>query len=304
MPSKRQNSLLQKRPRRKKPTTPVTPSCVGIYGIGLIGGSIAERLRTGNKKLNIIGSDIPVVLRKAKRLSLIDEGTGLPEKMLTSTSLIILAASPSVNKRLLRSLSQRKCDTEALIIDTGSVLSSISDFAKSLNWKNNATFVSAHPMAGRELSGLENRQSNLFESHPFFFDDSVSLSSHDLALIDWLNASLGSYSLFVDSAHHDQVMTDISHLPQIVSTVIGSFLRNHTAETLGLAGTGLQSMIRLGGSPYPLWRDVFKENRENILARLDVLIEDLQSAREEIANGGSKMSPRFKRAQRSYQCLW
>lgn len=286
---------------RKRPSE--RPCCVGIFGIGLIGGSIADRLRSQAPGLRILGSDRAEVLAQARRAKLIDSVAKSESQILCEADIVVLSATPSANKKILESLSRLDVDSTALVIDTGSTQTSISALAERLEWRNDATFIAGHPMAGSESAGLANRSAELFVDHPFFFDLSKKLSQSEREKLDWLTGALGSYPLFVESARHDQIMTDISHLPQLVSTVIGSFVRGYDKETLELAGTGLQSMIRLGGSQYPIWRDVFAENKSNLLERFDSLIGELQAAREEIASG-SGVSRRFKQARRSYQCLW
>lgn len=183
------------------------------------------------------------------------------------------------------------------------MLGGIAKLAKSLTWKNDASFISAHPMAGREVQGLQSRQSDLFVDHPFFFDDSVGLSARDRALIQWLTQALGSYPTFVDAKTHDRTMTDISQIPQLLSTLMGAFVQDYDSRTIHLAGTGLQSMIRLGGSPYNNWHDVFIENSANLSSRLRLLIRELQRIERTVSASGD-LGSHFKRAQRSYSCLW
>jgi prephenate dehydrogenase len=277
-------------------------SSIGICGVGLIGGSIAERLRSRKLPLKILGHDRKSVLNVAASQKLIDE-VASPAEMLRVCDMVILSANPATNQKILRSLSRQDTDRSPLIIDTGSTQSGIAELGKSLDWKNRATFVAGHPMAGREVQGIESRLAELFEGHPFFFDQSVQLNSDHRILLEWFTGEIGSFTMYVDNTEHDTVMTDISHIPQLLSTVMGGFVSHHDKRTIHLAGTGLQSMIRLGGSPYSNWRDVFEENSERLCKRLDVLIRDLTLARDKI-HAGESLQDSFQKARRGYSCLW
>jgi len=278
-------------------------SAVAICGVGLIGGSIAERLKSKRGALRIIGYDRKVTIRRALNERLIDKAETSLKTILAEADIVILSANPASNEVLLKRLSCCDCDTSALILDTGSMQTGIARLAQSLLWKNNARFISAHPMAGREVQGLQNRQTDLFVDHPFFFDDSARLALRDIRRLSWFTRTLGSYPIFVNSKTHDQVMTDISQIPQLLSTLIGAFVQDYERQTIRLAGTGLQSMIRLGGSPYSNWHDVFVENSPYLSRRLRHLIRELQRIEREISDAGD-ISAHFKRAQRSYSCLW
>ncbi len=297
------NTQRNRRRQRKVTAKQSGIKTVAICGVGLIGGSIAERLKSKFRSLHIIGYDRKAVLRTALEAKLIDSAQTSFAKILADADLVVLSANPAANALLLDRFSRCNLTTSALIMDTGSVQSGISHLAKSITWNNAAAFVAAHPMAGREVQGLQNRQSDLFVDHPFFFDESVSLSPRDMKRIQWLTQSLGSYPIFVDSKTHDRVMTDISQIPQLLSTLIGAFVQDYDARTIHLAGTGLQSMIRLGGSPYSNWHDVFVENSSNLSGRLRVLIRELQRIERKVA-AKSDLGSHFKRAQRSYSCLW
>jgi len=268
----------------------------------LIGGSIAERLNQLKEPPQVFGYDKSAVIAQALKERVISARL-TPEEMLQRCDLIILSANPATNQSFLRRLSRRKTDTQTLIIDTGSTQTGIADLNRALKWNNGARFIAGHPMAGREVQGLANRQSFLFEDHPFFFDDAVALNRAELNLLEAFVVSLGASTMYVDNNRHDSVMTDISQIPQLLSTVMSAFVSNYNRQTIHLAGTGLQSMIRLGGSPYGNWRDVFAENNERLCQRLDALIEELQNTRDTISSGGS-LRKRFQRARRSYSCLW
>ena len=276
---------------------------IGILGVGLIGGSIAERLKSRRNPPLIYGYDRPGVLSAAKLQKVIDRKLSNPAHALESCDLIVLSANPETNQKFLKRLAASRTQSQSLIIDTGSTQLSISRLGGSIDWKNSAHFVAGHPMAGREREGLENRLRDLFVGHPFFFDDGSKLSKLNRARLNWFTGALGSYPLFVNPEKHDAIMTDISHLPQLVSTSLASFVAHHPSKYLAIAGTGLQSMIRLGGSPYTNWDDVFKENQDKITLRLTELIANLIEMRDSISQGGS-VSAQFKQARRSYKCLW
>ncbi len=279
---------------------------VGICGVGLIGGSIAECLRKSSRSLKIVGYDKSNIVALAKKQKLIDSSLK-PAEMLDACDLIVLSANPATNQTFLKQINKqdRKQVTGArtLILDTGSTQSEIASLGQAMSWSADVAFIAGHPMAGREVQGINNRLADLFAGHPFFFDESVKLSATQKLKIDWFTQVLGAFPLYVNNLRHDTVMTDISHIPQLLSTVISGFVNHYDKQTIHLAGTGLKSMIRLGGSPYSNWSDVFSDNRTQICERLDSLIDELKTVRNKI-DAGESLTKSFQKAKRSYSCLW
>ena len=217
----------------------------------------------GTSKVQITAFDKPAVLKRLKKNRNFSVRTepNLP-KAVAGSDIIILAAPHKANETNLKRLSKIRTLTDVLIIDTGAIKLPILKLSSQLNFAKETQFLPTHPMAGREKAGFENSASGLFESHCWFIDESVKLSKDNKASLDWMVKKLRIKPTFIEAGVHDQLMAEISHLPQLISTILGEQV---ATELISLAGPGLRSMLRLSGSPYSVWSEIIDQNRPEII---------------------------------------
>ncbi len=272
---------------------------VAICGFGLIGGSIALAIQKRSKTTRIVAIDKPTVIRKA-RLNRKFKATWSTElKAAAEADIIILSAPLSANEAMLKQLSKLKAIENALILDTGSVKQPIAKLAKTLHFTEDMQFLASHPMAGKEVAGFANAEADLFANRVWFFENSTELSKINRRRLNWLMKVTQAKPVAVASGTHDAIMAEQSHLPQLLSTLLGAQM---SPDLLSLAGPGLKTMLRLAGSPYPLWDEIVKENRANIITSLQMYSDNLNQVIKRIAANES-IDDIFKEANRSYRCL-
>ncbi len=274
---------------------------VTICGCGLIGGSILLDLqKRAGKRLLLVAYDRPRVLAKIARdrrfQSAID---GRFRSAVEGADIVILAAGHSGNEAMLTRLAKIKSSAGCLIVDTGAVKRPIADLARSLTFASGTEFLPSHPMAGKEKAGFENAEPGIFRNRCWFYDDSLPLDGANRARRDWLFKKTGATPVCVDSALHDELVAEISHLPQLLSSILGAQVN---PEMIELAGPGLKSMLRLAGSPYAVWTEIIDQNREKIVESLSLYRDNLTSVIELIRKGES-LKDIFEAAARSYRCL-
>lgn len=275
---------------------------ITVCGFGLIGGSIALDLLKGAKSTRplLVAYDRKRVLERLardRRFNLSIEA-GLV-KAVQNSDIIILSAPHLANQKLLTRLSKVSNLTDCLIIDTGAVKTPIANMAHSLDFQNGTQFLPTHPMAGREKSGFENSASGLFQNHAWYLDDTAKLTSHNRRKLDWMTRKLGAMLTWISSESHDRLVAEISHLPQLISTSLGSQIE---PRLIDLAGPGLKSMLRLAGSPYEVWSEIIDQNRKEITTSLNAYIDNLKLIAELIESNKSLIEI-FASARRSYKCL-
>ncbi len=273
---------------------------VTVCGFGLIGGSIALDLQRRCGKLEIFAYDRPSVLSRLKKDKRFRVKTmSAFTKAVSDADLIILSASHSANKNMLSRIASHKAVQDCLIIDTGAVKHSIAKLARSLNFKSEVQFMPSHPMSGKERKGFGSSESNIFKDHAWFFDDSNQLTEKNKKRLDWLISKTGSIRVLLDSELHDELVSEISHLPQMISTLLGAQVN---PELIELAGPGLRSMLRLSGSPYDVWSEIIDENRLKIIDALELYVENMNRTISLIRKRES-LKDIFDSASRSYKCL-
>ena len=280
------------------PTNPVTK--ITFCGFGLIGGSMALDFLKGADKVQFFAFDKPAVLkrlRKNRKFSVTTEP--ILRKAVAGSDIIILSAPHQANESNLKRLSKIKTLTDSLIIDTGAVKLPILKLSQQLSFPDNTQFLPTHPMAGREKAGFDNSALGLFESQCWFIDESVRLSRENKARLGWMVKKLRIKPTFIEATVHDQLMAEISHLPQLISTILGGQV---ATELVQLAGPGLRSMLRLSSSPYSVWSEIIDQNRPEIIKSLENFRNNLNKVIG-IVRSKDSLAKIFKASARSYECL-
>jgi prephenate dehydrogenase len=238
---------------------------VTIIGTGLIGGSMALALKRAFPGIQISGVDKPEVLEQAKRLKIIDDVGAQP------SDLAILAAPVGDILRLLDQF-----DTgHALVTDVGSTKVAICNKAERIG----VPFVGGHPMAGLEHSGPESANADLFRNAPYFICRVKSTPGGAVERMQDIAKSIGAVPQIIEAQDHDHLVAGISHLPQIISSVLAA----QTAGHKGLSGPGLKSMTRLAASPFHVWRDIFKtsgflpQELQSFIERLQRVLDSMEA---------------------------
>jgi prephenate dehydrogenase len=234
------------------------PGTICIYGTGLIGGSFALALKRAFPAVRISGVDKPDVLERAMRLHIIDAAGPEP------ADLVVLAAPVG---DILKALDQFTSD-QTLVTDVGSTKASICRKAERLG----VSFLGGHPMAGLEQSGPEAAAPNLFAGAPYFLCPVKTTPEGAVERMEGIVRAIGATPHVLTPEEHDRLVAQISHLPQIISTL----LADHTSAHKDIAGPGLRSMTRLAGSPFHVWRDILKTSGE-LPHELQSFIQKLQN---------------------------
>jgi prephenate dehydrogenase len=234
---------------------------VAIVGLGLVGGSLARALtRAGHR---VLGVDRPGPCRKARAARAIVRAVSL-EQAARDADLLVLAAPPASNLRLLRRLA-KSAPPSLVITDVGSVKRPIVREAARLRLRQ---FVGGHPMTGRERSGFDASSGGLFRDRPWILTPSRSRKAQRAVRL--LVAATGARATSLDPAAHDRAVAFVSHLPQLVAwALLNTAKGDPTARRhLGLAGPGFRDMTRLAASPRGLWREILDANRPEVAKAL------------------------------------
>jgi prephenate dehydrogenase len=140
-------------------------------------------------------------------------------------------------------------------------------------------FLATHPMAGREIGGAASARADLFEGRSWIFcptfGDGTKVDADVLEAGLWLIDSLGASPISMSASHHDSAVALVSHLPQIVASLLAGQLKGAKSEDLDLAGGGLRDTTRIAASDPELWKEIIASNAQEILPLLINLQNDL-----------------------------
>ena len=240
----------------------MTISHVRIVGSGLIGTSIGLALA-----LEGIGVSMKDLDPRAQ---------GLAEDLIKSPSnsqvdLVIFATPIGALKSVLD--DEFRTNPKAAFIDIGSVKSKVKVEVSTSNLPINR-FLPTHPMAGREVGGAESARADLFQGRPWIVD-SQGVDGDVVEKATALIELLGGHVIDLDSAEHDRAVALVSHLPQLVASLLAKQLQGGEGRWLDLAGAGLRDTTRIAGSDEKLWREIVVANSEALTPLLRSLQNDL-----------------------------
>jgi prephenate dehydrogenase len=272
-----------------------------IVGTGLLGASTGLALRTHGFAGEVIGWDRDsVALETAVRLGALTSGTQEPLIAAKTADLIVLAGPVFAIVEWMGRLAE-VLSPDQLVTDVGSTKQLITETAaQHYNRPGRAAFLPGHPMAGKEVSGAEHAEPELFRGAVWLFTPTTPFAPEARAAAAatefyGLVEGFGCRTLEMDPGRHAWV----SHLPQFLATAFSALLEDEfgsDSELRAIGGRALREMTRLGSSPYSMWRDVALSNTEHVEAALQALEQRLGHLRENLR--GSGLREEFDRANR------
>lgn len=254
---------------------------VGIIGLGLMGGSLAKALKRYSIASKVFGfTNSERSKKEIEELGLVDELVTL-DFMKKECDIIIL--SIPVDAIISMFPNFLDIDENTTIIDMGSTKEFI---IKSIPKKIRKNFVAAHPMTGTEKNGPKAAIDNLYEGKTVVLCDLEENSNKHVNKAFRIFQEIGMRIVVMDSKEHDVHACYISHLPHLISFSLANTVmaNQNPKEIISLAAGGFKDMSRIAKSSPRMWRDIFKQNKENLLESIDSFEQQLQSARQLIEN--------------------
>ncbi len=284
---------------------------VTVLGTGLIGGSFALALKKYATDLHIIGWDRADLAKDAKVRGAIDEARHADlAAALSDADLVYIALPIGATLDLLPEIAKHAAP-HALITDACSTKLRIVHSATELFHSSaGSIFLGGHPMAGREVSGINNADADLFQRHTYALigepraAEEKSLRDSRVTAFVRILEKIGARPLWMGAQQHDYAVGLASHLPQLAAVALASFLYDRLDENglpITLAGPGLRDSLRLAGSPYSVWRDIVLTNREILSAELDLFARRLDDLRERL--NSRELEADFDAANELYKLL-
>lgn len=260
---------------------------ITIVGTGLIGGSFALAMKKRRFQGAIVGCDRAPVLRRAREAGAISSGYLHPADAVRGSDVVLLAAPVGAIIDLIARLGPA-LPAKALLTDVGSTKAEVVQCAQSVFGKAAARrFLAGHPMAGREQSGVEFADPDLFEGAAWFVTPLPGQNPYSGLggeFLEWVER-IGARSASMDAREHDQLCAWISHVPQMMSTALAAALVDEfgaDAPLLEAGGRALREFTRISASPYSMWRDIALTNKTNLRHALLKLEQRLAHIRENL----------------------
>jgi len=254
---------------------------VTIIGVGLLGGSLGLVLKEQGLAKTVVGvGRRQANLELAVQVGAIDRFVAEPQEAVRDSDFIVLATPVDTYLSHVQRWGQH-VPSGAVVSDVGSVKGQLV-FDVEAALPASVCFVGAHPIAGKEKSGVAHATAKLFNGARCIVTPTPHTNAEALIKVRRLWEGAGSEVLSMDPMVHDWVLGAVSHLPHIAAFSLMHALQNLQEKTpsalnlLDFSGGGLRDTTRIAASSPEMWRDICVANRENLSLMVDQYITQLQ----------------------------
>ncbi len=277
-----------------------------IFGVGLIGGSLALALKKRKAVARVVGvGRSRANLLAARRLGIIDEIATNPALAVQDADVVLLAVPLGQTAAVLAQIAPH-LPAQTIVTDAGSTKRDVIAHARKYLGAAFARFVPAHPIAGTEKSGARAAFAELFDDHQLIVTPEPGTDARAVRRVSAMWKLAGMRVITMRAADHDRAFALVSHLPHVLAfALVGQLAGYADAATLFRhTGGGFRDSTRIAGSSPEMWRDVCLANRDALLAALDDYLEELERLRGMIdASDGPGLEARFASA-RAARAKW
>jgi len=243
-----------------------TSGTVRIVGAGLLGSSIGHALRA-------LGVDVALSDASPAQLRLaVDYGAGRAAQDDDRPSLIVVAVPPDVTAEVIE--RELAAFPGVVVTDVASVklepLRVLRERGVDLTH-----YIGSHPMAGRERGGAISARADIFVGRPWVVCRDGETPAADLALVEGLALDLGATPIEMTPDEHDRAVALVSHVPQLVASLLAGRFVDAPDGSLRLAGQGVRDTTRIAASAPELWVQILGANAAPVVDVLDSLAGDL-----------------------------
>lgn len=252
---------------------------VKIVGTGLLGTSLGLALA----RQGVVAS-LSDQSKSNLRLA-VEYGAG--EVSDEEPDLVVVCVPPDLTAEVV--VSQLQQHPHAIVTDVASVKSEIAA-AVSHQSPSFDRYIGSHPMAGREKGGPGAARADLFFARPWVITPHAATPSITVELIKDLAIRVGALPIELSAQQHDASVALVSHLPQLLSSVLATTLISGTDQQIALAGQGLRDTVRIASSDPDMWLQIIAQNANSIRPLVSAVKEELvalESALENLENSGS-----------------
>jgi prephenate dehydrogenase len=241
---------------------------VRVVGAGLLGASIGLALRAIDVDV-ILSDSSPSAVRLA-----VDYGAGRLAAAGDDPKLIVVCVPPDVVAQTVA--AELTAYPKALVTDVASVKLAPLGELRELG-ADVSRYVGSHPMAGRERGGAVSARADLFVGRPWVIANHEGIADRRAAdsALEALALDLGAAPIELEAAEHDRSVALVSHVPQVISSLLAARLVDASDAAVGLAGQGLRDTTRIAGSQPELWVQILGANANQVVGILESYRSDL-----------------------------
>ena len=240
---------------------------LGVIGCGLMGGSFALALNRAGLVQRVVGySKSPSTVERARRLGVIDIAAESALLAVSGSDIVLISVPVAASDATFKAI-RHMVEPGTLFMDVGSTKRDVVDVARRVLRERIGSFVPAHPIAGKEVAGVEHADAQLYQGKQVIL---TPLAQTDPVMVQkatdvW--AAIGCQVLRMTPENHDAAFAAVSHLPHLLAFAYFNAVISQPAgrEFLSLAGPGFRDFTRIAAGDPTVWRDILLANREEVL---------------------------------------
>jgi prephenate dehydrogenase len=259
---------------------------LGLIGCGLMGGSFALALKKAGLVKRVVGySKSPSTTDRARQMGVIDIEAPSALLAVSGADIVLIAVPVAASEATFKTI-RHLVTPSTLIMDVGSTKRDVIDAARRSLREHIGQFVPAHPIAGKELSGVEHADPDLYAGRQIILTPIERTNPTQLQQAVDLWTAIGCRVLKMTPEQHDAAFAAVSHLPHLIAFALvnGIVGQPHGKDYLSLAGPGFRDFTRIAASDPKVWRDIMIANREELLQQSQIFQRNLQALEVMISN--------------------
>jgi prephenate dehydrogenase len=279
---------------------------LGVIGCGLMGGSFALAMKRANMVGRVIGySKSPSTTEHARRLGAIDMAAESALLAVSGSDIVLIAVPVSATEATFKAI-RHLIEPGTLVMDVGSTKRDVVDAARRVLKDRIGSFVPAHPIAGKEVSGIAHADATLYQGRQVILTPLASTSPELIQKATDAWASIGSQVLRMTAENHDAAFAAVSHLPHILAFAYFNAVARQPAgrDFLSLGGPGFRDFTRIAASNPEVWRDILMANREEILKQTQRFRHTLDAMEHVIKTGNTEALEALIRSASDARASW
>ena len=279
---------------------------LGLIGCGLMGGSFALALKRAKLVKRVVGySKSPSTTERARQLGVIDVVAPSALLAVSGSDIVLLAVPVAASEATFKAI-RHGISNETLVMDVGSTKGDVIEAARNGLQRQFANFVPAHPIAGKELSGIEHAEASLFTGRQVVLTPVKTTLRSNVQRASQVWSGIGAHVVTMTHEEHDAAFAAVSHLPHLLAYALVSEIasRGNSQDLFGFAAGGFRDFTRIAGSSPEMWRDIALQNRGALLFELDSYAGRLAVFRELIERGDGPALERLMREARGARAAW
>lgn len=260
---------------------------LGLIGCGLMGGSFALALKRAGLVKRVVGySKSPSTTDRARQLGVIDIEAPSALLAVSGADIVLIAVPVAATEATFKAI-KHLVTPQMLIMDVGSTKRDVIDAGRRALREQVGSFVPAHPIAGREVAGVEHADADLYYGKQVILTPIERTLTIQLQKAVDVWSALGCRVVKMSPESHDAAFAAVSHLPHLLSFALMNAISGqaHGKDFLSLAGPGFRDFSRIAAGDPKIWRDIMLSNREELLAQSKIFQRNLQALELMISSG-------------------